>query len=118
MTRIMRYKHLNRKERMKMSYNPQYVGVAPEEIFIGGYVYSKSDLITHLEFHGVSDLLEVWEIEAIQNVRMPKILLTPPVSEIADISEIAVSNAFLKKIHEKNSGADRNRKDRFKDFKF
>lgn len=105
---------LSRSQFMKMSYDPKYVGFAPDEILIGNYIQGRDELITHLEFHGCPDLLDVWEIEAEHNARMPKILQNPPKSEVDSVA-IAESNKLLKKLNERNSG--KNKKDRFKGIK-
>jgi DNA-binding protein H-NS len=108
---------LTRSQRMKLSYDPQYVGYSPDEILIGGYVRTREELVHRLEQHGVPYLLGLWEEKADQNVRVPKILLNPPKSDEIDSVAIADTSAFLKKIHEKSGGMGINRKDKFKGIK-
>lgn len=70
--KIMRLTHLNRSEKMKLSYSQEYVGLHLEEVKIESADITRAELIERVSQFGDACMVDDWMREAENSFPMPK----------------------------------------------
>lgn len=70
--KIMRLTHLNRSEKMKLSYSFEYVGLYLEEVRVESTDITRAELIERVSQFGDACMIDDWMREAENSIPMPK----------------------------------------------
>lgn len=84
--KIMKLTHLNRSEKMKLSYSKEYVGLYLEEVRIESTDITRAELIERVSQFGDACMVDDWMREAENSFPMPK-----PPKDLLDLCESEVT---------------------------